>query len=70
MEGVNPVVATLRAFIGFHPQQVNCSGCKLLIGDSFNRDRKRCVISGEIIHYPQQRGLMCPLSFEEGQSNE
>lgn len=65
MEGVTPVGATLEAFIGFHPQQVNCSGCKLLIGDSFNRDRKRCVISGEIIHYPQQRGLMCPLKFEE-----
>ena len=65
MAGVDPVCGFLEACIGFHPEQINCNGCRLLVTDYFTRDRKRCVITGEIIHYPQQRGLMCPLSFEE-----
>ena len=65
MSTIYPVRAYLAVDVGFHPDQVNCNGCKLLVSDYFTRDRKRCVITGEIIHYPQQRGLMCPLEMEE-----
>lgn len=66
---IEPVCGFLEAAIGFHPEQINCSGCKLMVADYGNRDRKRCVITGEIIHYPNQRGLMCPLQFEEEQND-
>lgn len=66
---IEPVCGFLEAVIGFHPEQINCSGCKLMVADYGNRDRKRCVITGEIIHYPNQRGLMCPLQFEEEQND-
>lgn len=70
MQGVEPTRGLLKACIGFHPEQVNCNGCKLLVADYFTRDRKRCVITGEIIHYPQQRGLMCPLTIEEANQSD
>lgn len=67
---IEPVRGFLDAVVGFHPEQINCDGCKLLVSDYFTRDRKRCVITGEIIHYPKQRGLMCPLQFEEANPDE
>ena len=65
MNGVEPVRATLSVVVGFHPENVNCGGCTLCVDDAWNRGRKRCVITQEIIHYPSQIGLRCPLEFKE-----
>ena len=62
--GVIPKRMSVRLTIGFHPEQVNCDGCRCLIDDPGCRGRKRCFLTGEIIHYPKQRGVRCPLEEE------
>lgn len=63
--GVNPTLATTMIVVGFAPGQENCDGCSLCVDDAWCRGRKRCFITSEIIHFPKQRGLRCPLEFEE-----
>lgn len=60
-----PTVGTTTIMVGFHPENVCCEGCRLCRTDSGYRDRKRCVVTEEIINYPKQRGIRCPLVFEE-----
>lgn len=66
---MEPRIATITMTIGFHPDNVCCEGCRMCRTDTGYRDRKRCVVTDEIIHYPKQRGLRCPLKFEE-ENNE
>lgn len=64
---MKPVIAWMPARrIGFHPGNVCCDGCPYAEADtSYNRDRKRCMDTGEIIYDKKSRGLMCRLEFEE-----
>lgn len=64
---MKPVVAILpERKIGFHPNNVCCDGCPMAVADiGYNRDRKRCFLTNEIIYEKKQIGLFCPLKFEE-----
>lgn len=64
-----PTVGTATITVGFHPNNVCCEGCRLCRTDAGYRDRVRCMVTDEIIHYPKQRGIRCPLVFEE-ENNE
>lgn len=64
MSGLTPKVMKTTIRIGFHPDNVCCDGCWMLTDDQFCRGRKICFLTNEIIHYPKQRGMRCPL--EEG----
>lgn len=61
MNGVSPILMQITLLIGFHPDNVCCDGCRCLVDDQFTRGRKVCFITHEIIHYPKQRGMRCPL---------
>lgn len=63
-EVVIPIRATASITVGFHPDAVRCEGCPLCIADAAFKERKRCVLTNEIIIYPKQRGLRCPLEVE------
>lgn len=67
---MNPVTATTTLVIGFYPGMECCEGCDLCVDDSAYRGRKRCFITKEIIHFPRQRGVRCPLEFEEGNNEQ
>lgn len=58
---VVPVVMRLEIHVGFHPENVCCAGCRFCVQDQFNRDRKRCMVTHEIIYQDKLVGMMCPL---------
>jgi hypothetical protein len=51
--------------IGFHPKAINCDGCPFCLTDAFNRDRKRCVLTDEVLYFTKEMGIRCPLVKEE-----
>lgn len=63
--GVKPRVAWIEMKVGFHPDAICCDGCPFCRTDTANRDRKRCVLTEEILLYTKQIGLRCPLIFDE-----
>lgn len=65
MNGVTPVVFRAEVTVGFYPDNVCCDGCRILTDDTQCRGRKICFLTQEIIHYPKQRGLRCPLEAKE-----
>lgn len=69
MNEIIPARATLNVTIGFHPAKICCDGCPLCLDDAWNRGRKRCIITNEIIHYKEQIGTRCPLDFEGENTN-
>jgi hypothetical protein len=64
---MKPVVMILpERRIGFHPNNVCCDGCPMAVADTgYNRDRKKCFLTGEIIYEKKQLGMFCPLIPEE-----
>jgi hypothetical protein len=48
--------------IGFHPKAINCDGCPFCLTDAFNRDRKRCVLTDEVLSFTKDMGFNCPLT--------
>ena len=62
---VIPVPYRLNIVIGFHPKAINCDGCPLCMTDAFNRDRKKCVLTDEVLFFTKEMGLRCPLVKEE-----
>lgn len=61
MTEIKPVTYSVTLQVGFHPDNISCEGCPFCLDDAAHRGRKRCVITSEIIHYPRQRGIRCPL---------
>lgn len=61
MNGVTPAVYRATVTVGFHPDNICCDGCWCMIDDPHCRGRKVCMLTQEIIHYPKQIGLRCPL---------
>lgn len=63
---VVPVPFRLEMVVGFHPDAICCDGCPFCLTDAFNRDRKRCVLTDEVIYFAKsQMGMRCPLVKEE-----
>ena len=62
---VIPKVLAMTLQVGFHPDNVCCDGCWCMTNDPHCRDRKICFLTQEIIHYPKQRGLRCPLQEDQ-----
>lgn len=58
---VIPVPYRLEMVIGFHPKAIHCDGCPFGITDAFNRDRKRCVLTDEVLYFTKEMGMRCPL---------
>lgn len=65
--GIRPAVYRLTDRVGFDPDHQCCEGCKYCQTDAYNRDRKRCNVTGEIIWAPKRFGLWCPLEKEESE---
>ena len=51
---VIPVPYRLDMVIGFHPKAINCDGCPFCLTDAFNRDRKRCVLTDEVLYFTKE----------------
>lgn len=62
---VIPVPYQLHMRIGFHPDAQCCDGCAFCRTDTSNRDRKRCVLTEEILWNTRLMGLRCPLVKED-----
>ena len=62
---VQPVTYLLQIKVGFHPEGVCCAGCRFCQTDPANRDRKRCVLTEEILWNTRQMGMWCPVEKEE-----
>ena len=60
-EIVVPVPYRLDIVIGFHPKSTNCDGCQFCVTDAFNRERKKCIITDEILYFTKEMGMRCPL---------
>ena len=65
---VIPVPYRIDMVIGFHPKAINCDGCPFCLTDAFNRDRKRCVLTDEVLYFTKEMGLRCPLTPVEKES--
>lgn len=65
MDVVTPKAFCTLLTVGFHPENVCCDGCWCLVDDPHSRGRKICFLTNEIIYYPKQRGLRCPLEEVE-----
>lgn len=61
MNGVQPKLMRVLLRVGFHPDNVCCEGCWCMTDDPHSRGWKICFLTQEIIHYPKQTGLRCPL---------
>ena len=58
---VVPVPFRLNIVVGFHPKNICCDGCPFCLADAFCRDRKRCIITDEVLYFTKEMGLRCPL---------